>query len=182
MEEDGEMLELEPVPKYTVIHDLYKAGNSYSDEILEEQLETALESQIQHIIIEPQQIGDETTKWIQVGNFLHKSSVLSGLLCLTSPLIFPYKYQVYITVPLSSINLLCTTLYDMSWQYDPCCKYQVESNTRKLEILQMQSLSESISAVLVHREDKYRKRLHNFFSGCVVMYLGYKFYKFYRGS
>ena len=56
--------DIEPRPKFTIIHDLYKTDH-FANEILEEQLENALESQIDHIIIEPRQVGDETSKWIQ---------------------------------------------------------------------------------------------------------------------
>lgn len=169
--------EFENRSKFTVIRDLYT--EHYAEEVLEEQLEAALESQVEHIVIEPAQVGDETSKWIQVGNFLHKASVLSGLTCLFTPFVCPKKYELYITVPLSSINLLSTTLYDLSWQYDPCCKYQVEKNTRTLERIQLQTLSASRPVVLVRKDDLYRKRLHNFFSACVFSYLGWKCYEFY---
>ena len=171
--------EPESKAKFTIIRDLYNTGH-YAIEILEEHLENALESQVEHIVIEALQVGDETSKWIQVGNCLHKLSVLSGLSCLLSPLVCPDRYQLYLTLPLSSVNLVCTTLYDLSWQYDPCCKYQVEHNTRRLEQLQLQTLSTSMPVVLVRRDDKYRKRLHNFLSACVLSYVGWKAYQFYK--
>ena len=173
--------DVEPRPKFTIIHDLYKTDH-FANEILEEQLENALESQIDHIIIEPRQVGDETSKWIQVGNFLHKTSVLSGLSCLLVPLICPFRYQHYFSIPLSTMNLACTTLYDLSWQYDPCCKYQVERNTKILEQLQMHDLETANPVVLVRRDDKYRKRLHNFFSICVFTYFSFKCYQYYKGN
>lgn len=155
-------------------------GQDYALNILEEQLENALESQINYIIIEPPTIGDETSKWIQVGNFLHKASVISGILGLISPLILPKRLKLYIIVPLYSVNLMCSVVYNTSWQYDPCCKYQIEQNTRKLEQLHLQNLTTSTPVVLVHRDDKYRKRLHNSISLFILGYVGWQVYKSYR--
>ena len=164
-------------PKFTVIREPY--STDFAAEILEEQLEVALESNVQYIVIEPIQVGNEISSWIRVGNFLHKSSVFSGLLCLSAPLALPTRFKLYTVIPLTSINLLCTGLYDLSWQYDPCCKYQVETRSRQLERLQLQALSMSNPVVLVRRDDKYRKRLHNFLTVCVLSYWSWKVIKWY---
>merc|ERR1712002_255938 len=146
------------------------SDDHHSAEVLDEQLESAFESQVNHIVIEPAVVGDEASKWITVGNFLHKTSVISGVVCLCVPLLCPRKFKYYVTLPLSGVNLLCMTLYNFSWQYDPCCKYQIEHNAEKLEQLQLQTLAAS-PIILVRRDDKYRKRMHNFFSGCVAVYI-----------
>ena len=39
-----------------------------------------------------------------------------GMVWQDSPLIF---------VPLGTLSLCCTGIYTASWQFDPCCKYQV---------------------------------------------------------
>ncbi|XP_002165461.1 transmembrane protein 11, mitochondrial [Hydra vulgaris] len=167
-------------PKFTVIREIYEKDYNTS-EFLEEQLERALESKVQHIIIEPVSIGDETTKWIQVGNFLHKTSVLTGISFLITPLVFSVRLQPYVLIPLSSVNILCTTLYDLSWQFDPCCKYQIELNARKIEQLQSQTLSSATPLILVYKDDKYRKRLHNILSCCILATISWKLYRiFYK--
>lgn len=43
------------------------------------QLERALDACCSIIVIEPTHLGDETARWISVGNCLHKTAVLSGL-------------------------------------------------------------------------------------------------------
>ena len=43
------------------------------------ELERALEASVPVIVIEPVRLGDETARWIAVGNCLHKTSVLAGL-------------------------------------------------------------------------------------------------------
>jgi len=109
------------------------------------ELERALEASVPVIVIEPVRLGDETARWIAVGNCLHKTSVLAGLGSVitgkhvmknstfpnTNNCIFCSISGVfcdnrpYIYTPLGVLSLLCTGLYTASWQFDPCCKYQV---------------------------------------------------------
>ena len=148
------------------------------DEYLEEQLEDALDDRLQYIIIEPEKIGNETTKWIQIGNFLHKNGVLSGLGSVIISITFPKRYRNYFYIPVGIISLACISLYNISWQYDPCCKYQVEYDTRTLEKLEIDNLRSSV-VVLKRRDDTYRKRLHNIVGTIVVCLFAWKIYKFY---
>jgi len=165
--------------KFAVIRDLYNS-EGYASGLLEEQLESSLESQVSYIIIEPKCLGDETSKWIQVGNFLHKSAVLSGFTCLLVPLLCPKRFKLYLIAPLFTINTLSVLFYNMSWQFDPCCKYQVERNESRLEQLHLQTLATTSPVVLVHRDDKYRKRLHNYISMAVLTYVSWKCFQYYR--
>ena len=148
------------------------------DEFLEEQLEDALDDKLQYIIIEPERIGNETTKWIQLGNFLHKTGVLTGLSSFIVGITFPRRYRNYIYIPVGIISLTCVSLYNISWQYDPCCKYQVENDTRTLEKLEIDNLKSSV-VVLKRRDDKYRKRLHNIVGTLVICLFTWRVYKFY---
>lgn len=171
--------EVDTIPKYIIIRDVM-SEDLRSGEILEEQLESAFESRVPHIIIEPALIGDEVSKWITVGNFLHKTSVISGFLSLLTPLLCPTKYRHHISLPFSGINLLCMTLYNVSWQHDPCCKYQIEGNTDQLEHLQLQTLTSTSPVILVRRDDKYRKRMHNMFAVCVAGCIGWTIFSYYK--
>uniref|UniRef100_A0A7M5XE38 Uncharacterized protein n=1 Tax=Clytia hemisphaerica TaxID=252671 RepID=A0A7M5XE38_9CNID len=177
-------LELDGNIKFAVIRDLYntkdESDKQFTRRILEEQLESSLESQLSYIIVEPKGIGDETIKWIAVGNFLHKSAVLSGLTCLLLPIITPKRFKMYVIVPLFSLNTLCTLLYNLSWQFDPCCKYQIEKDDNRLEQLHLETLATTSPVVLVHRDDKYRKRLHNIISVLVLSYAGWKCFWYYK--
>ena len=160
-------------PKHVIIRDVITADD-HTLEVLEEQIQHAFESATQHIIIESAELGDNITKWIITGNFFHKTSVISGLLSMISPLFCPQKYRVFVTLPLCGINLMCTVMYNFSWHRDACCKYQVERNTESLEQLHLKALTTSSPAILVYRDDKYRRRLHNFFSYCCAGYLLYR--------
>lgn len=167
------------VPKYIIIRDLLTDDNR-SCEILEEQLESAFESRVHHIVIEPRVIGDEVLKWITVGNFLHKTSVISGAISLLSPLLFRGKYKYNVALPLGGVNLLCMTLYNFSWQHDPCCKYQIESNADQLGQLQLHAISSHSPVILVRRDDRYRKRIHDLFAVCVAGSIGWTIYMYYK--
>ena len=162
------------MPEHVVIREAFGEV-----EYLEEQLEDALEDQVTFIVIEPERIGNETTKWIQMGNFLHKAGVLSGLTCLATGVLFPQRYKNYFCIPLGIVSLSSVTLYSVSWQFDPCCKYQVENDTRTLEKLQLENLTSSSVVVLKRRDDKYRKKLHNFVAILVVGFFSWKVYKLY---
>ena len=160
-----------------IIHEIYDSEDAH--EQFEADLERALESQCSMIVIEPTKIGEETARWIQVGNCLHKTAVLSGLGCFVAPWILPRAFKEPISFVSGGVSILCTTLYGISWQFDPCCKYQVEYDTKKLAKLPLGSLTSSSPVVLVKRDDKYRKKLHNFVTGCVAIYCGWKIYTWY---
>lgn len=65
-----------------MIREIY--DSEFSQEDFEIELDRALDAACSIIVIEPTQLGDETAKWIKMGNFLHKSAVLSGLGAITA--------------------------------------------------------------------------------------------------
>ena len=169
--------EWSPLPEFAIIRHLSECEDE-EEEFLEEQLEDALDDRLQYIVIEPEKIGNETTKWIQIGNFLHKTGVLSGVGSIITGLTFPQKCKNYFCIPMGIVSLTCISLYNISWQYDPCCKYQVEHDIRTLEKLEIENLKSSV-VVLKRRDDKYRKRLHNIVGILVVGLFTWKVYEFY---
>lgn len=60
-----------------IIREVYDSENAH--EAFCEELERALEAGCKIIIVEPNRLGDETARWISVGNCLHKTAVISGL-------------------------------------------------------------------------------------------------------
>lgn len=103
-----------------VIREVYE-GDEH--ETFENELEKALEAKVKYIIIEPQRLGDETARWIRVGNCLHKTAVVSGLASIVCGAIMPER-PVF-SAPLCAISIFCTGLYTISWNVDCCCQYQV---------------------------------------------------------
>lgn len=59
-----------------VIQEVY--DGEFSQQCFQMELERALDAECEIIVIEPTQLGDETARWISVGNYLHKSAVVSG--------------------------------------------------------------------------------------------------------
>ncbi|KAK2580776.1 hypothetical protein KPH14_011511 [Odynerus spinipes] len=143
--------------KVAIIREVYDSENAH--ETFEYELERALESECTLIIIEPSKLGDETSRWITVGNCLHKTATLSGLAAIATGLI--WDDRPYICGTLGFVSLITCGLYTLSWQFDPCCQYQVETDTSKLphpEVLTM--LAPSFPTFLVRKDDTRRRILH----------------------
>lgn len=126
-------------------------------------------------------IGEETARWIQVGNCLHKTAVIAGLSCFGSSWMLPRSFHGPVSLVCGGVSIFCAALYGVSWQFDPCCQYQVEYDTRKLAKLPLGSLTSSSPIVLVRKDDKYRKRLHNLVAGSALIYCSWKAYNWYFG-
>uniref|UniRef100_A0A8C2X344 Transmembrane protein 11 n=1 Tax=Cyclopterus lumpus TaxID=8103 RepID=A0A8C2X344_CYCLU len=137
------------------------------------------EAQYKYIVIEPTRIGDETARWITVGNCLHKTAVLSGTACLLTPLSLPVEYSRYVALPAGAFSVACAALYGISWQFDPCCKYQVEYDSQKLSRLPLHTLTSSTPVVLVRRDDVHRKRLHNTIALAALAYCQFLWIELY---
>ena len=80
-------------------------------------------------------------------------------------------------VPLCGLGLSCATLYDVSWQFDPCCRYQVDHQGRELTHVPSHELYCQSPVVLVLRNDKYRRRLHNTLAVAAVAAVGWSLYR-----
>uniref|UniRef100_A0A8C2P827 Transmembrane protein 11 n=2 Tax=Bovidae TaxID=9895 RepID=A0A8C2P827_CAPHI len=158
-----------------IVHEIYNGENAQDQ--FEYELEQALEAQYKYIVIEPTRIGDETARWITVGNCLHKTTVLAGTACLFTPLALPLDYSHYISLPAGVLSLACCTLYGISWQFDPCCKYQVEYDAYRLSRLPLHTLTSSTPVVLVRKDDLHRKRLHNTIALAALVYCVKKIYE-----
>jgi len=147
------------------ISDCFVVSDSYDFETTLSLLESALDTQAPVIIIEPAELGDETSRWIRVGNCLHKTAVLSAIGCVAVGAAVPLvSSSVGITascVGLGLSSVLCAALYALSWQFDPCCKYQPTDDTKILRRLPFVLLSSTAPVVLVRRDDTRRRWLQN---------------------
>lgn len=108
-------------PTTHIIREIYEGQNAH--EAFEAELEKALVARINYIIVEPARLGDETARWITVGNCLHKTAVITGLASIVSNPLWPDRLAI--SAPLCAISVFCTGLYHCSWNCDPCCQYQV---------------------------------------------------------
>ena len=108
-------------PTVHIIREVYEGQNAH--ETFEAELEKALEARVNYIIIEPARLSDETERWINVGNCLHKTAVISGLASIASCSAWPDRPAF--STSFCAISVFCAGLYTVSWNYDPCCQYQV---------------------------------------------------------
>lgn len=69
-------------PTVHLIREIYDGENAYENFIAD--LDRALIEKYDYIIVEPSKLSDETSRWIMVGNCLHKTAVLSGLASILS--------------------------------------------------------------------------------------------------
>ncbi|KAL3282580.1 hypothetical protein HHI36_005755 [Cryptolaemus montrouzieri] len=157
-----------------VIREVY--DSEYSHHGFSMELEKALDARCSVIVIEPTQLGDETARWISFGNCLHKTAVISGLTSIVTGFVWPDN-----VIPQGSscaVSLFSTALYTASWQFDPCVKYQVERNPRKLARLPiLGALTTASPVVLVRKDDTRRKILHCTVSLTAVAFCIYQLYR-----
>jgi len=163
-------------PEYVIIRVSSDSDLTYEDQ--EEELERAFEEEAEVIVIEPQALGDETMRWISLGNFLHKLGVVAGLGCITVP--FVTKSNVA-PLTLGAISVTCASIYSLSWQNDPMCKYQ-----KTVDLSDINHVVESLNClnpvVLIRRDDCRRKKLHNCFAFVSGIICAYKLYSLYKAS
>lgn len=156
-----------------IIREVYDSENAH--EAFGEELERALEAGCKIIIVEPSRLGDETARWISVGNCLHKTAVISGLGAIFTGLVWFDRPAVY--TPLAITSLFCTGLYTVSWQFDPCCQYQVNTDPQSLYKLPISSaLTSSSPVVLVRKNDSSRKLLHTCITFASTIFCAWKLY------
>ncbi|XP_076345310.1 transmembrane protein 11, mitochondrial-like [Tachypleus tridentatus] len=156
MESFEEQREYLDIPDTAIVREIYDEENSH--EAFENELEKALEAGCSTIIIKPSRLGDETARWIAVGNCLHKTAVFAGFGSIVSACVWPSR--LYISCPLGAISLLTAGLYTVAWQFDPCCKYQLEKIPESLSRLPLHTLTSATPVVLVRRDDTRRRIIH----------------------
>ena len=156
-------------------------GQRYS---LECQLEYALERRYPTIIVENSVLGYEVVRWIRLGNFLHKTAVLSGAASLVAVVALRHPANLYLGCSAGVVSLVCAGVYTLSWQSDPCCKYQVDYSLSSLAKVPRKEFKSNRGrhVVLTCKDDKYRKRLHNVVAFAVLGVIGWQLYRHFTMS
>lgn len=172
MVDEGDSRDLDP-SQIAIIHEVYDSENAH--ETFELELERALEAGCSIIVIEPSRLGDETARWIAVGNCLRKTAVFSSICSIGAGFIWPDRPCAY--APLTAVSLLCTGLYAVSWQLDPCCQYQVERDRRHLPRRLPPSCTQASAVVLVRRPSMRFQLLHVGVSFVATAFWGWRLYQ-----
>lgn len=144
------------------------------------QLDLAFDRGCVVIVVEPRELGKHVIRWIRFGNFLHKSAVLASTGALVALPFLSDKVSIATAVPLGSFGVCCAVVYAVSWQFDPCSKYQVDYRGVELSRVPSHELQSHSPVVLVRRNDVYRKVLHNTLALAVAGYLAWRAYKYYN--
>ncbi|RWS22857.1 hypothetical protein B4U80_00135 [Leptotrombidium deliense] len=113
-----------------IIREIYNGVNAH--ELFETELEKALDAACETIVIEPQRLGEETARYLYVGDCLHKTVLVTGLASIVSAHFWEDKPYIYGTAAV--VSLLSCGLYTCSWHSDPCSKYSVETDPQKLRL------------------------------------------------
>jgi len=157
-----------------VIREVYEGDEQ---ETFETELEKALESKVNYIIIEPQRLGDETARWITVGNCLHKTAVISGIASIVCGSVWPNR-PVF-SSPLCAVSIFCAGLYTVSWNVDYCCQYQVERDSKKIsKITNTHNFASPI--VLVYTKNTRMKYLHRSVTLLASAFCLWRLYEIYK--
>ncbi|CAG7832973.1 unnamed protein product [Allacma fusca] len=137
-----------------IIKEIYDSENALENFELE--LDLALKKQTPTIVIEPLALAEQTGRWIAVGNFFHRAGILCGFTSALWYLIWPRQS---ICGCLSGLGFVCSSLYVLHWNLDPCGKYQVERNVDRLRKLHIPHTG---SAVVLRKQNNNmgRKLLH----------------------
>ncbi len=130
----------------------------------------------------PQPRSSFPCRWIRFGNFLHKSAVLASLGALVSLPFLHHSTSNLTSIPLGVFGIGCAALYDVSWQFDPCSQYQVDYQGTELTNVPSHDLHSQTPVVLIQRNDKHRKRLHNTLALVILGYLGWRVYRYFKDS
>ncbi|EGD78747.1 hypothetical protein PTSG_01726 [Salpingoeca rosetta] len=95
---------------------------------------------------------------IALGNTFHKTAVLAGL----GGLIGTSANRLRIpALGLLGLSVTCALAYDLDWQRDFLCKYQVHKDRSSPPIVCQFLAPGAEATVLVRRDDSARKVLHN---------------------
>lgn len=120
---------------------------------------------------------DETARWILVGNCLSKTAIVSGLASVAAGYIWPKN--ILISGSLCVASLFCSGLYVISWNYDPCCQYQVETNAKKLtKVPVLKDFSSPV--VLVYKPNTKSIALQRLSLAMALGYCGYRIYETFK--
>lgn len=120
---------------------------------------------------------DETARWILVGNCLSKTAIICGLASIGTNYLWPR--HILISGSFCFVSLFCSGLYALSWNNDPCVKYQVEKNPKKL--LKVPILKDfSSPIVLVYTSNTKSNCLQRISCLLALGYCGYRLYETFK--
>lgn len=163
-----------PETQTYVIREIYESENSIGTFLM--QLERALHSKYKYIVIEPLGLGQETGRWIMLGNILSRLSVASGLVSITTSVVWPD--HLYVSVPLATLAFITQGFYDISWYFDPCSKYQVvKPGNQQVAQYVDESVAKSATKILVYKDNTLLNYAQRSVTIAAVVLCGLRLYR-----
>jgi len=163
-----------------VIQELVQDYNALGYKQALAELDQALIEMYPTIVIEPLRLGDDTARWILVGNLLHRTTVWAGIGGCVSVALLPDSALLWLPVPLAILSLGSFVGYTASWMSDPCRNYQVEQDKQRLAALNLNNLSSSNSVVVLTLTDDFRRRcMHSAVALFTASVFSFRLYKYF---
>ena len=148
---------------YTIIH-------NYSPNSLLE-LNEAMRHNFDAILLSDISLGKRVCSWIQFGNFLHKIGVLTGL---SSLLLNIAQTSDWLTASVSFCSIISISAYNAIWRRDIVSCYQLDTRGDFVANVPLSSVKSGSLMVLVKRDDRYRRLLHNLIGCFLIVQFGLK--------
>jgi len=182
-----------------IVPEIYNDYNQIGYKQALSELDSALDERCPVIVIEPINLGDQTTRWIRIGNGLHKTAVLCGSASALGFWIgdpFPDRsarglwYCLCGTLAVSA--LASHAIHTVSWQADPCSYYQTETDPGALTRLladanyytggnghpsSTSGIQSASVVVLVKKDLRGRRYLQNSVAALTIATILYRVYK-----
>ena len=124
-------------PDVAIIREIFDGAH----ELFESELERAFDHGCETIVIEPCRLGEETARWIVIGDYLRRISILTGVSSIVTGL-FSSSFSSTLHYSLLTTSLSFSGLHTLSWQSDICSSYRVEPNPEAV-LSRIQNRSES---------------------------------------
>lgn len=156
-----------------IIREIYENENSIETFLI--QLERALHKKYECIVIEPKRLAEETGRWIMLGNILSRLSLLSGAASITISVVSPNR--LFVSVPLAALTLITRGFYDISWNFDPCSKYQVETGGSAVARFVDESVAKSATRILVYKDNALLNYAQRSVTVVAVVLCGFHLYR-----
>lgn len=148
---------------YTIIHNY--SPNSQLE------LTEAMGHNFDAILLSDISLGKRVCGWIQFGNFLHKLGVLTGV---SSLLLNIAQTSDWLTASVSFCSIFSISVYNAIWRRDIVSCYQLDTRGDFIANVPLSSVKSGSMMVLVKRDDKYRRLLHNLIGCFLVVGFGLK--------
>jgi len=155
-----------------IIREVYE--NRLASEFFALQLDYALDAGAEVIVIEPSQLGRETSQWLAIGSGLRRSALATWSASVVAATL--WLDRLCLLGGVAAVAM--ATVYAVSWRPDPCSAYRVEQNLRRLQALPLRDVACTTPVVLVRRRhSRLRGGIYGSVAAVTVAGAGWRLYR-----